>query len=205
MNQSVPVHPVNPQPRFIQQAVALLEDDGVIAYPTDSCYALGTRAANRAGLERICRIRGLDPDHRFTLLCRNLTEAALYAVFDTPVYRLLRATTPGPYAFLLPASREAPKRLMDKRRTIGLRIPDHPIPLALLEALGGPMMTSSLILPGEDLALTDPQEILERLGHHLDLVLDGGFCGAEPTTVVDLTGGTPRVVRVGKGDPAPFA
>lgn len=205
MSDVLEIHPVNPQPRLVDRAAEILRRGGVIAYPTDSCYALGTAAANKVGLERICRIRGLRPDHRFTLLCRDLAEAGVFCVFDTPVYRMLKAATPGPYAFLLQASREAPKRLLDaKRKTIGLRIPGHPIPLALLDALGAPMMTSSLILPGEEAALTDAEEIEGRVGHRLDLILDGGFCSPEPTTVVDLTGAEPVVVRVGKGDPAPF-
>jgi len=205
MGQYVQIHPVNPQPRIIREAVAVLKREGVIAYPTDSCYALGALAVNKTGLERICAIRGIDPQHRFTLLLRDLSEAGTYAVFDTPTYRLLRAHTPGPYAFLLPATREAPKRLQDpKRRTIGIRVPDHPVARALLEEVGQPLMTSSLILPGDDLALTDPQDIRDRLENDLDLILDGGILPAVPTTVVDLTGPAPVVVRVGKGDPTAF-
>ncbi len=205
MSNYVSIHPVTPQPRLIEQVVKVVERGGVIAYPTDSCYALGTAMANKAGLERICRIRGIDPGHRFTLLLHDLSEAGTYAKFDTPVFRLLKTVTPGPYALLLPATREVPRRLVDpKRKTIGLRVPDHPIALALLRALGAPMMTSSLILPGEDAALTDPEDIRDRLERSLDLIVDGGDCSSEPTTVVDLTGEEPVVVRVGKGDPTPF-
>lgn len=204
MAEYLRIHPKNPQPRLIRQAAEIVRDGGVIAYPTDSCYALGAAAGNKAGLERICRIRELKQDHPFTLICRDLSESTHYAVVDTPMYRLLRACTPGPYAFLLPASREVPRRLMDKRRVIGMRVPDHAIALALLEELNAPMMTSSLIPPGETMALTDPQEIQERFGHQLDAVVDGGYCSAEPTTIVDLTEDSPRVIRRGKGDPSPF-
>ena len=205
MSKRVAIHPVTPQPRLLERAVAVLRDGGVIAYPTDSCYALGTAMANKAGLERICRIRNIDPGHRFTLLLSDLSEVGTYARFDTPEYRLLKAATPGPYAFLLPATRDVPRRLQDaKRKTIGIRVPDHPVAQALLRTHGEPIMTSSLILPGEDLALTDPDDILDRLERQLDLVLDGGICASEPTTVVDLTGASPEVIRVGKGDPALF-
>lgn len=205
MTKYLDIHPVDPQPRLIRQAAEVVAEGGVIAYPTDSCYALGAAVGNKAGLDRICRIRGLDPSHHFTLICRDLSESATYAIFDTRVYRLLRAHTPGPYAFVLRATKEVPRRLMDaKKKTIGLRVPDHRIALALLEELNAPMMTSSLILPGDDAALTDPTEIQERLDHTLDLVIDGGICAGEPTTVVDLTGEFPSIIRVGKGDPSPF-
>jgi tRNA threonylcarbamoyl adenosine modification protein (Sua5/YciO/YrdC/YwlC family) len=205
MSQFFTIHPENPQPRLIRQAAGIVKDGGVIACPTDSCYALGAAAGNKVGLERICRIRNLNPNHPFTLLCRDLSEATLYAVFDTPVYRLLKANTPGPYAFILRASREVPRRLMDtRRRTFGMRVPDHRIALALLEELDAPMITSSLILPEEHQPLTNPEEIRRRLEHQLDLIIDGGYCSAEPTTMVDLTGEEPRIIRVGKGDPAPF-
>jgi tRNA threonylcarbamoyl adenosine modification protein (Sua5/YciO/YrdC/YwlC family) len=205
MNKVLQIHPVDPQPRLIRQAADVVGEGGVIAYPTDSCYALGSAVGNKAGLDRICRIRGLDPSHHFTLICRDLSESATYAIFDTRVYRLLRAHTPGPYAFVLRATKEVPRRLMDaKKKTIGLRVPDHRIALALLQELNAPMMTSSLILPGDDAALTDPTAIQERLDHSLDLIVDGGICAGEPTTVVDLTGDFPSIIRVGKGDPSPF-
>ena len=205
MGELVRIHPETPQPRLIAEVARVLQQGGVIAYPTDSCYALGTAMANKAGLERICRIRGMDTDHRFTLLLADLGDAGTYGRFGTPTYRLLKACTPGPYAFLLPATREVPRRLQDaKRRTIGIRIPDHRVARAILEAAEAPLMTSSLILPGEDLALTDPELIHDRLGNVLDLVVDGGICSSEPTTVVDLTGEAPAVLRVGKGDPTPF-
>jgi tRNA threonylcarbamoyl adenosine modification protein (Sua5/YciO/YrdC/YwlC family) len=205
MAEYLEIHPVTPQPRLIHRAAAVLQDEGIIAYPTDTCYALGCSVGNKEGLERISRIRGMDPHHRFTLICRDLSESATYAVFDTPVYRLLKAHTPGPYAFVLRASKETPRRLLDpKRKTIGMRVPDHPIAHALLEELGAPMMTSSLILPGDEEPLTDPQEIRRRLDHELDLIIDGGICGSVPTTVVDLTEETPRIIRKGKGAPEPF-
>jgi tRNA threonylcarbamoyl adenosine modification protein (Sua5/YciO/YrdC/YwlC family) len=205
MGEFLSIHPQTPQPRLVARVAEVLRRGGVIAYPTDSCYALGTAMANKAGLERICRIRGLDPDHRFTLLLADLSEAGTYARFGTPTFRLLKATTPGPYAFLLPATREVPRRLQDaKRKTIGLRVPDHPVARSLLQEFGSPLMTSSLILPGDEFALTDPEIIRDRLEHALDLIVDGGICSSEPTTVVDLTGEAPEVVRLGKGDPAPF-
>ncbi len=205
MSQFLSIHPQTPQPRLIRQVAEVVNRGGVIAYPTDSCYALGTSVANTVGLARICRIRDITPGHRFTLLLRDLSEVGTYAKFDTPVYRLLKATTPGPYAFLLPATREVPRRLQDaKRKTIGLRVPDHPVAQALLEELRARMMTSSLILPGEDAAMTDPEFIRDRLDHELDLIVDGGICSSQPTTVVDLTGDVPEVIRVGKGDPTPF-
>jgi tRNA threonylcarbamoyl adenosine modification protein (Sua5/YciO/YrdC/YwlC family) len=194
-----------PQPRLLRQAADVVRGGGVIVYPTDTCYALGCLPGDRKALERICRIRNIDPRHRFTLICRDLSESATYAVFDTSVYRMLKAHTPGAYAFILQATREVPRRLLDpKRKTIGLRVPDHRVALGLLTELDRPMMTSSLILPGESESLTDPREIRERIGHAVDLILDGGLCGNEPTTVVDLTGDRPRVVRVGKGDPGPW-
>jgi tRNA threonylcarbamoyl adenosine modification protein (Sua5/YciO/YrdC/YwlC family) len=205
MSQFFTIHPVSPQPRLIQRAAAIVRDGGVIAYPTDSCYALGSAAGNKTGMERIRRIRNMDDRHFFTLICRDLSELTQYATVDTPAYRLLKANTPGPYAFVLRATREAPRRLRDpKRKTIGLRVPDHRITLDLLTELGAPMMTSSLILPGEEEPLNDPGEIRARLEHELDLVIDGGPCHREPTTVVDLSGDVPRILRVGKGDPSPF-
>ncbi len=205
MSTYLEIHPETPQPRLVRQAAEIVREGGVIVYPTDSCYALGCAIGEKGPLERICRIRAIPMDHRFTLVCRDLSESATYAVFETSVYRLLRANTPGAYAFVLRATREVPRRLMDpKRKTIGLRVPDHPVARALLTELDAPMMTSSLILPGETGALTDPVEIRDRVGKLVDLVIDGGMGGSDPTTVVDLTGDAPRVLRVGKGDPSPF-
>lgn len=199
------IHPVTPQPRLLKQAADVVRDGGVIAYPTDSCYALGCAVGNKAAIERICRIRDMDTAHRFTLICRDLSELSTYAVFDTPTYRLLKANTPGAYAFVLEATKEVPRRLLDpKRKTIGLRVPDHPIALALLGELNAPMMTSSLILPGEDMAITDPIDIRARLDREVDAIVDGGVLSATPTTVIDLTSDPPGIVRRGKGDPAPF-
>jgi tRNA threonylcarbamoyl adenosine modification protein (Sua5/YciO/YrdC/YwlC family) len=205
MAQFFQIHPVNPQPRLIARAVAILRDGGVIAYPTDSSYALGCHLGDKQAMERIQRIRRVGDRHNFTLVCRDLSELAVYARVENDMYRLLKSFTPGPYTFILPATREVPRRLQNpKRRTIGLRVPDHPITQALLAELGEPIMSATLMLPGADLPLSDPEEIRERLEHDVDLVIDGGICALEPTTVVDLVGGTPRVTRHGKGDPAPF-
>ncbi|HHH36113.1 MAG TPA: threonylcarbamoyl-AMP synthase [Gammaproteobacteria bacterium] len=199
--QYLRIHPDNPQQRLISQAVAVLRHGGVAAYPTDSSYALGCQLGDKAAVERIRRIRHLDADHNFTLMCQDLSELATYARVGNQAFRLLKALTPGPYTFILPASREVPRRLQHPRRkTIGLRVPDHPIAQALLESLGEPMLSVTLVLPGEDLPLTDPEEIRERLGKQLDVIIDGGYCGHEPTTVIDLTGETPEVLRRGRGD-----
>jgi len=174
---------------------------GVIAYPTDSCYALGCHIGDKAALERVRRIRHADRHHHFTLVCRNVGQSARFARIETPQFRLLKACTPGPYTFLLPATRETPRRLQhERRRTIGIRVPDHPVPQLLLAELGEPIMSSTLIIPGERLPLTDAREIRARLEHDIDAVLDGGNCGVEPTTVVDLAVSPPQVVRRGKGD-----
>ena len=205
MSQYFRIHPENPQPRLIHQAVEMVRGGAVIAYPTDSAYALGCHIGDKKALDRIRRIRQLDDRHNFTLVCRDLSELSLYAKVDNRAYRLLNAHTPGAYTFILPATREVPRRLLHpKRRTIGIRIPDNRIVQALLEELNEPLMSTTLILPGEDRPMTDAEEIRDRLEHELDLIIDGGHCGIEPTTVVDLTGDEPRVSRVGKGDPAPF-
>jgi tRNA threonylcarbamoyl adenosine modification protein (Sua5/YciO/YrdC/YwlC family) len=199
------LHPVSPQRRFIRQAVEVLRSGGVIVYPTDSCYALGCHIGDKAALERIRAIRETDRNHHFTLVCRDLGEVGKYALVDNWQYRLLRTHTPGPYTFLLKASRETPRRLKHERRgTIGLRVPDHPVTAILLRELGEPVMSSTLMLPGEELPRTDAREIYERLGHQVDLVLDGGNCGLVPTSVIDLSGDQALVVRVGRGDVAPF-
>jgi tRNA threonylcarbamoyl adenosine modification protein (Sua5/YciO/YrdC/YwlC family) len=200
------LHPVTPQLRFVRQAVAVLRGGGVIVYPTDSCYALGCHIGDKAALERIRAIRETDRDHHFTLVCRDLADVGKYALVDNWQYRLLRAHTPGPYTFLLKASRETPRRLQHERRgTIGLRVPDHPVTAMLLTELGEPVMSSTLLLPGEELPRTDAKEINELLEHRVDLVLDGGNCGLVPTSVIDLSGDHAVIVRVGRGDVVPFA
>ncbi len=195
------LHPVSPQRRLIRRAADVIRDGGVIAYPTDSCYALGCHIGDKDALERVRRIRQADRHHHFTLMCRDLTEIGRYARIDTWQFRLLKTGTPGAYTFLMPATRETPRRLQhEKRRTIGIRVPDHAVPRMLLEELGEPIMTSTLMLPGEVQPLNDGREIQQRLAHALDLVLDGGPCGLEPTTVVDLAVQPPTVLRAGKGD-----
>lgn len=206
MSQYFQIHPVTPQARLINQAVAIINNGGVIAYPTDSSYALGCHIGDKGAMEKMRRIRQVDKEHNFTLVCRDLSELALYARVDNTAFRLLKAFTPGPYTFILRATGEVPRRLQHpKRKTIGLRVPDNAIVRALLEALGEPIMSSTLILPGSDRPQTEPEEIRERIGHQLDLIIDGGPCDMEPTTVVDLTEDVPQVVRIGRGDPAPFA
>ncbi len=195
------IHPENPQLRLVSQVVAIVRRGGIAAYPTDSSYALGCHIGDKAALERIRRIRSLDAQHNFTLMCRDLSELATYAKVSNPVFRLLKTLTPGPYTFILNATREVPRRLQHPRRkTIGLRVPAHPVALALLEALGEPMMSVSLILPDEDDALADPEEIREHMGAQLDVIIDGGHCGYQATTVIDMVAEPPVVVRQGKGD-----
>ena len=206
MSQLLELHPKNPQLRLLRLAAEAVRGGGVIVYPTDSCYALGCALGDKAAMERIAQIRETDKDHHFTLVCRDLSEIARYARVENWQYRLLKSSTPGPYTFILEATREVPRRLQNpKRRTIGLRVPDHPVPLLLLEALGEPLMSSTLSLPGDAYPLTDATDIYARLKHQVDIVLDGGNCGLEPTTVVDLAGAAPVVVRIGKGDVARFA
>lgn len=205
MSRYLEIHPVDPQPRLIEQAVAVMRSGGLVVYPTDSCYAIGCHIGDKAAQDRIHRIRRTDQSHNFTLVCRDLSEIATYARVDNWVYRLLKAHTPGPYTFILRATGEVPRRLQNpKRRTIGIRVPDHPVPQALLKALDEPIMSSTLILPGDDLPLTDPWEMQERLANDVDLVIDSGSCGLEPTTVVDLTGDEPSILRQGRGNPSVF-
>jgi tRNA threonylcarbamoyl adenosine modification protein (Sua5/YciO/YrdC/YwlC family) len=205
MSQLLELHPKNPQLRLVRLAADAVRAGGVIVYPTDSCYALGCALGDKAAMERIARIRETDRHHHFTLVCRDLSQIARYARVENWQYRLLKACTPGPYTFILEATREVPRRLQNpKRRTIGLRVPQHPVPQLLLDALGEPLMSSTLSLPGDPYPLTDAAEIHARLKHAVDVVLDGGNCGLEPTTVVDLAGPAPVVVRVGKGDVARF-
>jgi len=205
MSQFFEIHQENPQPRLIQKAVDLIRGGAVIAYPTDSAYALGCHIGDKKALERIQTIRRVDAKHNFTLVCRDLSEIATYAKVDNAVYRFLNAHTPGAYTFILKASREVPRRLAHpKRKTIGIRVPDNKIVLALLEQLNEPLMSSTLIMPEEGLPMTEAFEIRQQLEHQLDLVIDGGHCGLEPTTVVDLTEHEPKVIRVGCGDPMPF-
>ena len=205
MSQFFQIHPETPQLRLIKQAVDILRKGGVIVYPTDSAYAIGCQLEDKPATERIKRIRRLDDKHNFTLVCRDLSDIGQYAKVDNTQYRLLKNFTPGPYTFILDATSEVPRRLLHpKRRTIGLRVPDNAIVQALLAELGEPIMSSTLILPGETEPMTDPYDIRETLEHDLDLIIDGGFCGMEATTVVNFCGEVPEVTRVGKGDPAPF-
>ncbi len=205
MAQYFEIHPENPQQRLILQAVEILNRGGVIAYPTDSSYALGCHIGDKQALDRIRTIRRVDAKHNFTLVCRDLSELSTYAKVENNVYRLLKHFTPGAYTFILKATSEVPRRLQHpKRKTIGLRVPDNTITLALLEQLNQPLMSSTLILPDEEQPLSDPHDIREQLEHQVDLVIDGGFCGQEATTVVDMVSGAPEVIRRGKGDPEPF-
>ncbi|PTU74827.1 L-threonylcarbamoyladenylate synthase [Pseudomonas mangrovi] len=205
MSQFFQIHPDNPQARLIKQAVEIIRAGGVVVYPTDSSYALGCHIGDKNAVERIRRLRQLDDKHNFTLVCRDLSQLGLFAKVDTAAFRLLKTHTPGPYTFILPATREVPRMLLHaKRRTIGLRVPGQPIAQALLEELGEPLMSVSLILPGNTEPLVDPYEMRQALEHHVDLIIDGGFGGQEPSTVVSLVDDQPEVLRVGCGDPEPF-
>lgn len=195
------IHPINPQQRLIREAVRIINEGGLIIYPTDSCYALGCSLGNKAAMERMRRLRQLGSKHHFTLVCRDLSEISTYARTENAAYRLIKACTPGPYTFLLKATSEVPRRLQTPgKKTIGLRIPANVIAQSLLDELGQPLMSSSLIMPGETLPMTDPIEMEQRLAGRVELVIDGGYCGIETTTVIDLVGGTPEILREGKGD-----
>lgn len=205
MSQFFRVHPLNPQTRLLKQAAAVVRSGGIVVYPTDSCYAFGWHLGDKDALERIRRIRQTERDHDFTLVCRDLSDIATYARVDNWAYRLLRALTPGPYTFILRATHEVPKRLQDpKRRSIGIRVPNHVIAQGLLEELGEPLMSSTLLLPGDPLPLTEAEDIRDRIQNVVDAIIDGGACGVEPTSVLDLSQDVVTVLRRGKGDVTAF-
>src|SRR6476660_709597 len=199
------VHPHDPQPRAIAQAVKIIRDGGLIAYPTDSCYALGAQMGNREALDRIRSIRHLDDKHHFTLVCRDFAQLGQFVNIGNDVFRAIKAATPGPYTFILPATKEVPRRLLHpKKKTVGVRIPDNRVVQALLAELGEPILSSTLILPGEESPMTEGWLVKEQLDLQVDAVIDAGECGTDPTTVVDYSDGAPEVTRVGAGDPTPF-
>jgi len=205
MAQFFQIHPETPQIRLIRQAVDIIHAGGIIVYPTDTSYALGCHIGDKTALQRIRRIRQVDDKHDFTLACRDLSEIATYAKIDNNQYRILKNFTPGAYTFINKATKQVPKRLLhDKKKTIGIRIPDHPIALALLDTLGEPMLTSTLLLPGDEYPLTDPYDIKDFLGNQVDLIIDGGYCGMEETSMIDMEEDVPVVWRVGKGDVSYF-
>ena len=205
MARIIEIHPTDPQPRLVAAVVQVIRSGGVIAYPTDSSYALGCHIGDKRAMDRIRRIRRADKNHNFTLVCSDLSEISTYARVDNWAYRLLKAMTPGPYTFILPATREVPKRLQHpKRRTIGLRVPDHRLVRDMLESLGEPIMSSTLSLPGDDMPQTDPFEIERLIGHQIDAIIDAGPTGIEPTSVIDLSSGSAEVLRVGRGDVSGF-
>jgi tRNA threonylcarbamoyl adenosine modification protein (Sua5/YciO/YrdC/YwlC family) len=205
VGQYFKVHPVNPQLRLLNQAADIVRAGGIVVYPTDSSYAFGWHVGDKAALGRVRQLRGIERDHDFTLACRDLSDIATYARVDNWAYRLLKARTPGPYTFVLPATHQLPKRLQDpKRRSIGIRIPDHTVAQGLLAALAEPLMSSTLLLPGDEFPLTDPEEIRDRLERQVDVILDGGSCGMDPTSVLDLSSGQVVVVRKGRGDVSAF-
>lgn len=205
MSQFFRIHPVNPQQRLIHQAVEILKKGGVIAYPTDSAYALGCHIGDKKAIDRIREIRRLKRDHHFALVCKDLSDLGVYAKVHNSAYRQIKAATPGPYTFILPATREVPRRLVDeKRKTIGLRVPDNEICRALLDELAEPIMSTTLILPGDEYPLTDPDEIRDLMEHQIDLVIDGGYCGLESTTVVSFEEDFPTIVREGMGESSLF-
>jgi len=199
------VHPDNPQPRAIAQVAGIVRAGGLIAYPTDSCFALGCQLGNKDGLDRIREIRRLEPGHPFTILCRDFQQLGQFVQLNNATFRLLKATTPGQYTFILPATKEVPRRLMHpKKKTVGVRIPDHPVAQAILAELGEPLLSTTLTLPGDDEPMTQGWEIKERLDHAIDAVVDSGECGTVPTTVIDFSTGEPEILRLGAGDPTRF-
>jgi tRNA threonylcarbamoyl adenosine modification protein (Sua5/YciO/YrdC/YwlC family) len=205
MSQLFHIHPENPQKRLIYQACEIIRKGGLIVYPTDSGYALGCHIGDKSAMDKIRRFRGLDDEHNFTLVCRDLSEISVYSRVNNAVFRMIKAHTPGAYTFILPATKEVPRRLQHpKRKSIGLRIPENTIALALLEELNEPLMSSTLIMPDETMPLNDAEDIIDVIGKQVDLVIDGGFCGAEPTTVVEFIDDMPELVRIGAGDPSPF-
>lgn len=205
MSQFFQIHPDNPQNRLVKQAAEIIRQGGVVVYPTDSGYALGCQLGDKSALERIRSIRKLDDKHHFTLVCSDLAQVSIYAKLDNTAYRLIKNLTPGPYTFILPATREVPRRLQHvKRRTIGLRVPDNKIAQDMLTEMGEPLMSVSLILPGDDFPMSDPYDIRDQLEHAVDLIIDGGYCGIEATTVVDLEGEVPELIRRGAGDTTLF-
>lgn len=205
MSQFFYIHPDNPQIRLVRQACELIKQGEVVVYPTDSGYAIGCQMENKKAMEQICRIRDIDKDHNFTLVCRDMSELSVYARVDNTAFRQIKNNTPGPYTFILKATKEVPKRLQNpKRKTIGIRVPNNPITLALLEELGEPLMSTTLILPNEIVAESDPDEIREKLEKRVGLIIHGGFLGEDPTTVIDMSEGETTIIRYGSGDPTPF-
>lgn len=204
MSQFFYIHPENPQTRLINQAVEIIKNGGVIVYPTDSGYALGCAIGDKHAMDRIVAIRRLPENHNFTLVCSDLSELSTYALVTNQSYRLIKNNVPNPYTFILPATKDVPRRLMTKRKTIGIRVPNNVIALALISALGEPILSCSLMLPNEAITQSDPDEIREHLEHQVDLIIHGGYLGQSPTTVIDLTQDSPEIIRVGSGDPTPF-
>ncbi|AUI66405.1 MULTISPECIES: L-threonylcarbamoyladenylate synthase [Glaesserella] len=204
MSQFFYIHPENPQARLVNQAVEIIKNGGVIVYPTDSGYALGCAIGDKHAMDRIVAIRRLPENHNFTLVCSDLSELSSYALVTNQSYRLIKNNVPNPYTFILPATKDVPRRLLTKRKTIGIRVPNNAIALALLSALGEPILSCSLMLPNEEITQSDPDEIREHLEHQVDLIIHGGYLGQSPTTVIDLTQDSPEIIRVGSGDPTPF-
>ncbi|HHW7568626.1 TPA: L-threonylcarbamoyladenylate synthase [Mannheimia haemolytica] len=204
MTQFFYIHPDNPQQRLINQAVEIIRNGGVIVYPTDSGYVLGCAMGDKHAMDRIVAIRKLPENHNFTLVCSDLSELSIYALVNNQAYRLIKNNTPNPYTFILPATKELPRRLMTKRKTVGIRVPDNAIALALISALGEPILSCSLMLPETEMTESDPDEIRDHLQNRVDLIIHGGYLGQQPTTVVDLTDDVPVIIREGSGDPTPF-